>query len=71
MSQFTSWSEAMEAFDGMLDDDQEIKITFTKLSPSGVLREMRPTDYRTALYDWLDSMGEYETDKWEDLDLVP
>ena len=70
MSQFNSWSEAMEAFDRTLDDDQEINITFTKLNPSDVLREMRPTDYRTALYDWLDSMGEYGTDKWDDLDLV-
>ena len=70
MSQFKSWSEAMEAFDSILDDEQEIVITFARLSPSEVVRELRPTDYRTALYDWLDGMGEDVT-LWDDLDLAP
>lgn len=70
MSQFNSWSEAMEAFDNMLDEAHEIEIVGTKLSPSEVLKEMRPTDYRTYLYDWLDGMGE-DGEMWDDLDLVP
>lgn len=71
MSQFSSWSEAMEAFDEVLDADQVIEIAGTTLNPSEVLKEMRPLDYRTYLYDWVDAQGEYDTDEWDDLDLVP
>lgn len=55
MSQFSSWSEAMEAFDEVLDADQVIEIAGTTLNPSEVLKEMRPLDYRTYLYDWVDA----------------
>ena len=71
MSQFNSWSEAMEVVDSMLDSEQMVEIADTVLNPSEVLKGLRPTDYRTYLYDWIDAQGEYDTDEWDDLNLVP
>lgn len=66
---FDSWYEAMQSFDETLDTET-ISIADAILNPSEVLKELRPTSYRTHLYDWLDSMGE-ETDEWDDLDVLP
>lgn len=62
----------MQSFDSMLDETNElVTLGDTVLDPSEVLKEMRPLDYRTYLYDWIDAQGEYDTDEWDDLNLVP
>ena len=55
---FTTWNEAQEAFDAMLDDcEEKVRIGGLSYLPSRVLREVDPTAYRCLLMDYIDGWG--------------
>lgn len=54
----TTWTEAYEAYDEMLDDVYgEWDLGIVMLSASRALRFTDPIAYRTGLNDWLDAEG--------------
>ena len=52
-----SWYEAEVAFDAELDNDGKVIIAGISFSRAVILRNMDPTAYQSALYDWLDTKG--------------
>lgn len=55
---FTTWDEAVEAFDALLDSLQvEVRVSDYSWAPSDVLRQMDPTAYRCGLFDFIDAEG--------------
>ena len=62
----TTWHEAEEAFDEMLDEIYEpVEVAGLTFNPSRVLYNLDPIAYRCSLLDFLDSEG-IDTDELED-----
>lgn len=55
---FTTWSEAEQSFDDMLDEiTGPVKVGGLEFVASRVLRKMDPIAYRVGLHDFIDSEG--------------
>lgn len=55
---FTTWSEAEQSFDDMLDEiTGPVKVGSLEFVASRVLREMDPIAYRVGLHEFIDSEG--------------
>lgn len=55
---FTTWEDAEQSFDDMLDEiTGPVKVGGLEFVASRVLREMDPTAYRVGLHDYIDGEG--------------
>lgn len=63
---YTTMSEAIEAYDDMLDDVYGEPMGY---AASRILREVDPIAYRCGLLDWLDGEGIDSDDLEDDVDL--
>lgn len=64
---FTTLSEAMAAYDDMLDEVYPDQIM--GLAASRILREVDPIAYRVGFHDWLDGEGVDSDDLEDDAEL--
>lgn len=63
---FTTMSEAIEAFEEMLD---EIAQPVFGIAPSRIMREIDPIMYRCEFWDYVDAQGVDSDDLEEDAEL--
>lgn len=54
---FTTWQEAEESYDEILDQSGMVGIGSLSYAPSQVLRAVDPIAYRTGLLDYVDAEG--------------
>lgn len=70
MSNITTWDEAVESFESMLDETTgPVKVAGIEWDASRVLREMDPIAFRCGLFDYLDGEGVDSDDLDGDLDI--
>ena len=66
----TTMSEAIAAYDDMLDEFGTVEIGTLTYSAARVLREVDPIAYRVTFFEWADSEG-IDTDDLEDDEDLP
>ncbi len=66
----TTMSEAIEAYDDMLNETHEWpSVAGISFAPSDILRELDPIAYRCGFADWSDAEGIDPDDLEDDADL--
>lgn len=53
----TTWEQAEEWFDEVLDQEGPVKIAGIEFDRSRILKEVNANDYRSLLFDFVDGMG--------------
>lgn len=56
MLRYIDESDAVEAYESLLDEDGPVTVAGIQFYPSEILRELDPTAYRCGMNDYLDSM---------------
>ncbi len=54
---FTTWAQAEESFDEMLDSDGPVKVAGLEFDRSRILRTVNANDYRSLLFNYVDAAG--------------
>ena len=54
---FTSWREAEESWNDLLDEAGDVELNGVEYQRSRLLIEVDPTNWRCGLLDYIDAMG--------------
>ena len=54
---FTTWEQAAESFDELLDEPGPVVILGVEYDRSRIVRTLDPINYRSELFNYVDSFG--------------